>query len=90
MTVTTQPIGSIHVGSYVTLTSTVDPVPPGPLSYVWYTALDSYISTQGPNATVYIDSNHPKQALYFCHVQSNGREVAVGYATIKAQGRRIY
>ncbi|KAL5502145.1 hypothetical protein EMCRGX_G008869 [Ephydatia muelleri] len=46
----------------------------------------NYISTQGPNATVYIGSNHPKQALYFCHVQSNGSEVAVGYATIKPQG----
>ncbi|KAL5502151.1 hypothetical protein EMCRGX_G008875 [Ephydatia muelleri] len=63
VTVTTQPIGPIHVWSYVTLTCTVDPVPPGPLSYVCV-----------------------KQALNFCHVQSNGREVAVGYITIKPQG----
>ena len=90
MTVTTQPIGPIPVWSDVNLTCTVDPVPPGLLSYVWYTAIDSYINMQGSNAIVYIDSNHPNQALYFCHVQTNGREVAVGFTMIKPQGRRIY
>ena len=91
VTVTTQPIGPIPVWSDVTLTCTVDPVPPGPLSYVWYTsAFNVYINMQESNAKVFIGSNHPMQALYFCHVQSNGSEVAVGYTIIKPQGRRIY
>ena len=71
----------------MSLTCTVDPIPPGPVSYQWSTSIPgTYISSQGPNATLYMGTAHPKQGLYFCHVLSNGGEVAVGYTVIKPQG----
>ena len=75
----------------MSLTCTVDPVHPGPVSYQWSTAVpEASISSQGPNtATVYIGLTHPRQGLYFCHVLSNGSEVAVGYTVIRPQGMKL-
>ena len=82
--------GPITAWSSVSLTCTIDPVPPGPVSYQWSTAVPgAYIFSQGPNATLYIELAHPKQGLYFCHVLSNGSEVAVGYAVIRPQGMKL-
>ncbi|KAL5502156.1 hypothetical protein EMCRGX_G008880 [Ephydatia muelleri] len=79
--------GSIPVDSTVTLFCTIDSTPPMPLSYVWYSsAPGNYINNQGPSATVYIFPRERKLSLYFCHVQSNGSDVAVGYISIKPQG----
>ena len=90
VTVSTLTNGPISVDTFLTLFCTVDPVPPGPLSYVWYTSSPGkYINGQGPSAVVYIFSRERKPGLYFCHVQSNGSEVAVGYITIKPQGRKL-
>eukprot|EP00731_Ephydatia_muelleri_P005992 Em0003g240a len=81
--------GPIPVDSTLTVTlfCTIDPTPPMPLSYVWYSsAPGNYINNQGPSATVYIFPRERKLSLYFCHVQSNGSDVAVGYISIKPQG----
>ena len=86
MTVTTLPNGPIPLESYVTLTCAIDPVPPGLLSYVWYSTF--YQIIQGPpTVTVQVYNNGPNPYLYFCHVLSDGIEVAVGYSLIRPQGR---
>ena len=82
--------GPIALGDYVSVTCTIDPIPPGPVSYQWSTSIPgTYISSQGPNATLYMGTAHPKEGLYFCHVLSNGGEVAVGYIVIKPQGMKL-
>ena len=87
MTVSALTNGPIPVDSTVTLFCTIDPTPPMPLSYVWYSsAPGNYINNQEPSATVYIFPQERKLSLYFCHVQSNGSDVAVGYISIKPQG----
>eukprot|EP00731_Ephydatia_muelleri_P005970 Em0003g218a len=81
--------GPIPVDSTLTVTlfCTIDPTPPMPLSYVWYSsAPGNYINNQGPSATVYIFPRERKLSLYFCHVQSNESDVAVGYISIEPQG----
>ena len=79
--------------SMVPLTCSIDPVPPGQVSYQWSTSIPhtpyTFISSRGPSADVYIGPAPPRWGLYFCHVLSNGSEVAVGHTVIKPQGRKV-
>ena len=78
----------------VQLHCSVTPLPPAPVEYRW-TAVPNYYSTSNPSSSSYslptasasISSywsiRHP---VYYCHVRSNGIEVASGKLMLTIQG----
>ena len=80
----------------VQLHCSVTPLPPAPVEYRW-TVVPNYFSTSNPSSSNYklptvttsISSYWPwsiRHPTYYCHVYSNGTQVATGRLALTVQG----
>ena len=80
----------------VQLHCSVAPLPPAPVEYRW-TVVPNYFSTSNPSSsnyslptvTISISSYWPRSIrhpTYYCHVHSNGAQVATGRLVLTVQG----
>ena len=92
--VTTSPQSPISFNvDTITLTCSVTPLPLPPVKYTW-TAVPRHVlwytinslNSSIPKTTVRVTYNTARHPTYYCHVHSNGSEVAWGQETATIQG----